>query len=219
MRSSTCSTARRASSCWAKPYARQTWAEGLDENGRPILVPGMEPSVEGTVVYPSITGGSNWWSPTYSPRTGLIYVMAYDAATRYFIRPVEYQEGQSYRAGGGESPEPLENYVRAVRAISPQTGDLRWEFQVDSRTTSGLMSTAGDLVFGGTANRVLLRPRCPERRADLVQERRRARARRPDGVCRRWPSARRDRGGQRRLRVHGTRVDATVTHGAALAAV
>ena len=134
------------------PYARQTWAEGLDENGRPILVPGMEPSPEGTVVSPAITGGSNWWSPTYSPRTGLVYVMAYDAATRYFIRPVEYREGQSYRAGGGESPEPLENYVRAVRALEPRTGGLRWEFPVDPRTTSGLLSTAGDLVFGGTAD-------------------------------------------------------------------
>ena len=51
----------------------------LDENGRPILVPGMEPSPEGTVVAPAITGGSNWWSPTYSPSTDLIYVMAYDA--------------------------------------------------------------------------------------------------------------------------------------------
>ena len=33
-----------------KPYARQTWAEGLDENGRPILLPGKEPSPEGTIV-------------------------------------------------------------------------------------------------------------------------------------------------------------------------
>ena len=135
-----------------EPYAKQTWADGLDENGRPILVPGMEPSTEGTVVSPAITGGSNWWSPSYSPRTDLIYVMAYDAETRYFIRPVEYQEGQSFRAGGGESPEPRESYHRAVRAISPQTGELRWEFPVDPGTTSGLLSTGGDLVFGGTAD-------------------------------------------------------------------
>ena len=135
-----------------KPYVTQTWAEGLDENGRPILLPNKEPTPEGTIVSPAITGGSNWWSPTYSPRTGLIYVMAYDAETKYFIRPVDYEEGQSYRAGGGETPQPLDNYHRAVRAISPQTGDLRWEFPVDPRTTSGLMSTAGDLVFGGTAD-------------------------------------------------------------------
>ncbi len=142
-----------------QPYVTQTWADGLDENGRPIdengrpiLLPNKEPSPEGTVVSPAITGGSNWWSPTYSPRTGLIYVMAYDGESKFFIRPLDYQEGQSYRAGGGENPQPLENYHRAVRAISPQTGDLRWEFPVDSRTTSGLMSTAGDLVFGGTAD-------------------------------------------------------------------
>ena len=135
-----------------EPYAKQTWAEGLDEKGRPILLPGKEPTEEGTIVSPPIIGGSNWWSPTYSPRTDLIYVMAYDAETKYFIRPTDYEQGRSYRAGGGESPEPLESYVRAVRAISPQTGELRWEFEVDPRTTSGLMSTAGDLVFGGTAD-------------------------------------------------------------------
>ncbi len=136
-----------------KPYARQTWAEGLDENGRPILLPGKEPSPEGTIVSPPIIGASNWWSPSYSPRTDLIYVTTLDGETKYFIRPLEYLEaGQSYRAGGGETPLPMESYHRAVRAISPQTGDIRWEFPVDPRTTSGLMSTAGDLVFGGSAD-------------------------------------------------------------------
>ncbi len=134
------------------PYAKQTWAEGLDPTGRPILVPGMEPSLEGTVVSPAITGGSNWWSPSYSPRTDLLYVMAYDAETRYYIRKTAYEEGDSYRAGGGENPEPPDAYLRAVRALSPQTGKVQWEFPVDSRSTSGLMSTAGDLVFGGTAD-------------------------------------------------------------------
>ena len=188
-----------------EPYARQTWAEGLDENGRPILVPGMEPSPEGTVVSPAITGGSNWWSPSYSPRTGLIYVMAYDAATRYFIRPVEYQQGQSYRAGGGESPEPLENYVRACGAIEPQTGDLRWEFPVDSRTTSGLLSTAGDLVFGGTADGFFFRARRRYRRGVVVQERRRGACTPDRCLCRGRPAARGDRRRQRRLRVRGAR--------------
>ena len=136
-----------------KPYARQTWAEGLDENGRPILLPGKEPSPEGTIVSPPIIGASNWWSPSYSPRTDLIYVTTLDGETKYFIRPIEYLvPGQSYRAGGGETPLPMESYHRAVRAISPQTGDIRWEFPVDPRTTSGLMSTAGDLVFGGSAD-------------------------------------------------------------------
>ena len=135
-----------------KPYAQQTWADGLDENGRPIVRPNTAPTPDGTLVSPAIVGGSNWWSPSYSPRTGLLYVMAYDGETKYFIRPVEYQQGESFRAGGGETPEPDDAYFTAVRAISPQTGDMQWEFPVQPRSTSGLLSTAGDLVFGGTAD-------------------------------------------------------------------
>ncbi|GIT51021.1 MAG: hypothetical protein Ct9H300mP15_12340 [Gemmatimonadota bacterium] len=37
-----------------KPYARQTWAKGLDEKGRPIRIPGTSPSVEGTTVLPRL---------------------------------------------------------------------------------------------------------------------------------------------------------------------
>ena len=135
-----------------KPYAKQTWADGLDENGRPIVRPNTAPTAEGTLVSPAITGGSNWWSPSYSPRTGLLYVMAYDGETKYFVRPVGYEQGESFRGGGGETPQPTDSYFTAVRAISPQTGDVQWEFPVQPRSTSGLLSTAGDLVFGGTAD-------------------------------------------------------------------
>ena len=135
-----------------KPYARQTWAEGLDENGRPIRVPNMEPSVEGKLVSPTIGGGTNWWSPTFSPRTGLYYVNAFDGEQIYFIREEEYVEGEQYTGGGGESAGPIENYHSAVRAINPATGDVQWEYPIAPRSTSGLMSTAGDLVFGGTVD-------------------------------------------------------------------
>ena len=135
-----------------KPYALQTWAEGLDENGRPIRVPNMEPSVEGKLVSPTIGGGTNWWSPTFSPRTGLYYVNAFDGEQIYFIRDEEYVEGEQYLGGGGESAGPIDNYHSAVRAIDPATGDIRWEYAIAPRSTSGLMSTAGDLVFGGTVD-------------------------------------------------------------------
>ena len=135
-----------------KPYALQTWAEGLDENGRPIRVPNMEPSVEGTLVSPTIGGGTNWWSPTFSPRTGLLYVNAFDGEQIFFIREEEYVEGEQYLGGGGESAGPIDNYHSAVRAIDPATGDVQWEYPIAPRSTSGLMSTAGDLVFGGTVD-------------------------------------------------------------------
>ena len=133
-----------------KPYARQSWASGLDKEGHPIRIPGTFPSIEGNTVSPSIGGGSNWWSPSYSPRTDLLYVNAYDGETTYYIRDEEYIEGERYTAGGGETPLPADKYVSAIRAISPQSGDMEWEYPIQPRSSAGVLSTAGDLVFSGT---------------------------------------------------------------------
>ena len=65
------------------PYAKQTWAKGLDERGRPIEIPGMEPSEKGTLVYPSLQGSTNWASPSYSPATGMLYVPVREMGSIY----------------------------------------------------------------------------------------------------------------------------------------
>ena len=135
-----------------KEFALQTWAEGLDENGRPVRRPNMLPILEGTVVAPTAGGGTNWWSPTYSPRTGLLYVNAYDGEGTFFTRNEEYVEGDRYTGGGVQSPQPIDNYLSAVRALDPTTGDMRWEFPMEPRARTGLLSTAGDLVFGATVD-------------------------------------------------------------------
>jgi len=133
-----------------EPFAKQTWAEGLDEDGRPIRFPGLEPSLEGVIVSPTIVGATNWWSPAYSPHTGLFYVNAFDGEQEYFKREQEYVEGEYYSGGAGRRVAPVDNYQSAIRAIDPATGDIRWEFPVAPRSSSGLLSTAGNLVFGGT---------------------------------------------------------------------
>ncbi len=132
------------------PFARQTWAERIDENGRPIRLPDTFPSAEGTLVSPPASGGTNWQSPTYSPRTELFYVMAFDGEAEYFIRDEGYFEGDLFIGGGQERVLPVETYTSAVRAIDPRTGNRRWEYRVQPQTWAGLLSTAGDLVFGGT---------------------------------------------------------------------
>ncbi len=134
------------------PFARQTWAKGLDESGRPIRVPNMFPSVEGTLVSPPVTDAANWWSPSYSPSTGLLYVMTNDGEAMYFIREDEYVPGRQFTGGGSQRLQPIEKNVSAVRAIVPQTGERRWEYRVQPRGSTGLLSTAGDLVFGGTVD-------------------------------------------------------------------
>ncbi len=135
-----------------KPYAKQTWAEGLDENGRPIRVPNTTPTYEGVVVSPSIGGATNWWSPAYSPDTGLFYVNAFDGEQKFFMRDENYEEGEQFTGGGGENVKPNEAYFSAIRALDPKTGDLRWEFPIQPRSTAGILTTAGNLVFSGSVD-------------------------------------------------------------------
>jgi alcohol dehydrogenase (cytochrome c) len=139
----------------AKSFAKQTWAKGIDEKGRPIREPGKLPNEEGVLVYPDVSGAANWYSPTYSPRTKLFYLMAFDGGGKYYIakEPV-YVKGLPYLGGIGQANEFEEfvdpEYRSAVRALNATTGELEWEYFVVAKSTSGLLSTAGDVVFGGT---------------------------------------------------------------------
>ena len=135
-----------------RPFAQQTWAKGLDENGRPIRVPDMFPSENGTIVSPPAAGATNWMSPAFSPRTELFYVMAFDGEAEFFIRDEEYIEGDRYIGGGQTQFLPIEEYTSAVRAIDPRTGETRWEHRVQPQTWAGLLATAGDLIFGGSVD-------------------------------------------------------------------
>jgi alcohol dehydrogenase (cytochrome c) len=133
-------------------FAKQTWAERIDENGRPIRIPGMLPNEEGVLVYPSVNGAANWWSNTYSPRTELLYVVTYDGADTFFIGEDEYVPGEMFVGGAPERYVPLETYASMIRALEPRTGETRWEFPLQPKTQSGLLSTASDLVFGGSVD-------------------------------------------------------------------
>ena len=65
-------------------YAKETWAKGLDAKGRPIEMPNIDPTTQGNLIYPSITGSVNWTSPSYSPLTGLVYVDTREQGAYYF---------------------------------------------------------------------------------------------------------------------------------------
>ncbi|HBJ90486.1 MAG TPA: PQQ-dependent dehydrogenase, methanol/ethanol family, partial [Gammaproteobacteria bacterium] len=90
-----------------KPYAAQTWAQGLDPiTGRPIRVPGMAPTYEGIMVSPPIVGATNWYSPGYSQDTGLFYVTSFDGEQEFFKRDEDYEEGERFTGGGGRYTQP-----------------------------------------------------------------------------------------------------------------
>ena len=66
------------------PFAKQTWADGIDSTGRPIVKPGTEPSEKGTFIFPSLQGATNWFSPSYSTQTGFFYVAVREMGSYYF---------------------------------------------------------------------------------------------------------------------------------------
>ena len=144
-----------------KPFVEVNWASGFDEAGRPMRVAGKLPTPEGTVIFPGNQGGTNWYSPSFSPRTGLFYIPSWVNYSSVYIKAnAEYEEGKRFV---GTSPRSLigglqgakintrkedEGYG-AVRAIDPMTGDRKWEFKMNDVTDAGILTTGSDLLFSG----------------------------------------------------------------------
>jgi alcohol dehydrogenase (cytochrome c) len=146
-------------------FVKVNWASGLDERGRPIQTP--QPA--GSPTWPGNQGGTNWYPPSYSPRTGLFYVSAWENyATIYRKEPSVYEPGRNFHGGGFTvltpvpgAPavgigrrSPVNNWTNevgsgAVIAIDPQTGQHKWKFQQFDVTDSGMLTTASDLLFTG----------------------------------------------------------------------
>ena len=133
----------------ATPYAKQTWAERIDDGGRPVVLPDTEPTPEGTLVYPSLQGATNWFSPSYSPLERALFVSVREMGSYYFKSDVDFEPGEPFLGGGEQalSGDQAKGYVKAIDAMS---GDIKWEFDLHSPPWSGVMSTAGGLVFGGS---------------------------------------------------------------------
>jgi len=130
------------------PYVKNiTWASGLTKEGRPIVVPNMEPTREGRRVCPSLEGASNWYSASFSPRTGLFYVQTNDKCGMFTRVDQTWESGKSFMGGTfAAAPEPAQ---RVLRAIDIQTGKVVWELPQFGNVDSwgGVLATASDLVF------------------------------------------------------------------------
>jgi alcohol dehydrogenase (cytochrome c) len=146
-----------------KPFAKVNWASSLDEEtGRPILTP----QPPGTPTFPGVQGATNFYSPSYSPRTGLFYLSTWQDYANIFEGgpPIEYREGQRFGGGIVNSPFPNAPGVSrrgpvnvytdaagrgALVAIDPHTGQKKWSFDMFDVDTSGILTTASDVLFTG----------------------------------------------------------------------
>ena len=147
------------------PFVTVNWAEGLDDSGRPVETP----QPPGAPTYPGIQGGTNWYSPAYSPRTELFYIPAWeDYASVFDGDAQEYEPGESFVGGRpsafGPVPDaptvpgltrgPINTWTDAaghgaVLAVDALTGEARWKFEMTDVISSGILTTASNLLFTG----------------------------------------------------------------------
>ena len=135
----------------AKPFVKKlTWAREIGPDGRPVLEPGQEPTVDGTTVCPAVEGATNWFSTSFSPATGLYYVQTLEKCTLYTKGTGEWQAGKSYYRGTTKEP-PGERAQKVLRAIDVKTGAIAWEVPQTGggHSWGGTLATAGGLVFYG----------------------------------------------------------------------
>jgi alcohol dehydrogenase (cytochrome c) len=145
-----------------RPFVKVNWMSEFDERGKPMQTP--QPA--GQPTFPGNQGGTNWYSPSYSPRTGLFYIPAWeDYSSIYTPAPAQYKEGSVFVGGGprnsatipgapGLGRSPINTWTEsaghgAVIALDPATGQQKWKFNMTDVTDSGILTTASDLLFTG----------------------------------------------------------------------
>jgi alcohol dehydrogenase (cytochrome c) len=140
---------------FAKPFVKQTWAAGLGPAGRPIVRPEARPSRQGSLVWPSVVGGTNWWPPSYDRTRQLVYVPSMEAAGIFFREEARFEQGERF-LGSSSQLVPNQPITTAIKAIDTQTGSIRWEARLAHGApevvyggVGGVLSTAGGLVFVG----------------------------------------------------------------------
>jgi alcohol dehydrogenase (cytochrome c) len=137
----------------ANPYVKVNWATGVDmKTGRPIETDVSKDAREGkkVEVYPSILGGKNWEPMSYNPQTGLAYANTLAFGGNYKAEPATYKQGEWYLGMDLTDIWVWGNGPRGhLKAIDPMTGKTKWEQPSDIPRFSGVMSTAGGVVFSG----------------------------------------------------------------------
>jgi alcohol dehydrogenase (cytochrome c) len=140
----------------AKPFGRVNWATGIDmTTGRPILNPDKQAKVDEKVadICPTHIGSKDWEPSAFSPHTGLIYAAIFNICMDLTDHKVAYIPGAPYdgmdlqtHAGGNTKK------WGALIAWNPLSGQTAWTIPENFMSMSGVLATAGDLVFYGTSD-------------------------------------------------------------------
>ena len=144
---------------WATPTLHQNLVTHIDgTTGRVQIDESLVvDAFEEIMVCPGRAGGKNWPAGAYSPMTGLMYQPQQNLCMLHTGNAASPTPEEVYASSVtfiedptiGDEPYP----VGRVDAVSVETGRTIWTHQQRAGMISGLVATAGGLVFGGDANR------------------------------------------------------------------
>ena len=145
----------------ADNFVPVNWTTGLDENGRPqIAAPALD-TANGALVVPGSHGGHNWHPMAYNPATGYVYFPSHTTSLFYKDAPLGVDSPIADRIGydplaiaAAGYPAELIEAARAhtqgfLTAWDPVGNAVAWRLPLPSHDNSGVLSTAGGLVFQG----------------------------------------------------------------------
>ncbi len=140
------------------------WAEGIDlETGRPIERPDIRyEDGEPEFMWPGTFGAHNYQPMSYNPDTGLVYLPHMEAGMIMGTVTPEAYENDAIRKGykyvaqtgatfGGLLLDSEHGGKGSLIAWDPVAQTERWRVVTDSFWNGGTLTTAGNLVFYGTA--------------------------------------------------------------------
>ena len=140
-----------------KPFVQTTWAKAIDAQGRPMLEAGHKPDEKGDFNCPDAAGGTNFYPPSYDPRSRLFYVTAREACSTFYGYKPEYVPGQRFTGGAQQLQNTRDQKpFGALRALDPTTGERKWEFLMPTPSRAGILTTASNLLFSGDGDGNLL---------------------------------------------------------------
>jgi len=139
-----------------------TWASGLDANGRPIVLPTAHNTTTPHLMNPSWMAGHTWHPMSYSPLTGLMYFSAQEQGSVYARAEdgkYTYRKGSSNSGQGYGNEQELRAKLQAeavatekgyLLAWDPKTQTEKWRVDYGIPGSGGVLSTAGNIVVQGT---------------------------------------------------------------------
>jgi quinohemoprotein ethanol dehydrogenase len=145
----------------AKNFVDVNWATGYDANGRPIEVK----EARGDEAYDSIpgpAGAHNWHPMSYNPQTGLVYLPAQGVPinltpektfAQNTVAPGKFASATGWNLGFLLNATPPKNPAFGrLLAWDPVKQKEAWRVEHVAPWNGGTLTTAGNLVFQGTAD-------------------------------------------------------------------